>query len=143
MKFDVKVEGFKEMDRALDELPKSIGKAILRRVALAALQPMRAKADALAPKKTYVLADSIDVSTRARGARRAKGSEVEAFMGPASSARSITQEFGSFKEPAQPYMRPAWDWGKSALLEFIKKALWAAIAKSAARLARKTAKYRR
>jgi HK97 gp10 family phage protein len=40
-------------------------------------------------------------------------------------------EFGTSRQPAQPYMRPAWDSTKQAVLENIRAALWAEILRRA------------
>jgi hypothetical protein len=34
---------------------------------------------------------------------------VEIYVGPGSMAQAITEEFGTVREAAHPYMRPAWD----------------------------------
>lgn len=146
MKFKVKTSGFKELDDALGQLPKATGKNVLRRAALAALEPMQEAAAAKAPEDTGWLSGDIDTSTRlTRRQRRTakKASTVEVYMGPGSSPRSIVQEFGSADQPAQPYMRPAWDGGKEQLLDDVKETLGAEIDKAAARVARKAARLRK
>ena len=49
------------------------------------------------------------------------------------------QEFGTVKDPRQPYLRPAWDAERIGVLEGIKEDLWAEIEKAAARRARRAA----
>lgn len=86
-----------------------------------------------------------------RGARRAaKGSgeipHIELFMGPEKAAtkdeaiKAWAQEFGTSTMAATPYMRPAWDQDKGAMLERLKKDLWfevsAAVVKAQARQAK-------
>lgn len=87
-----------------------------------------------------------------RDARRAKGigeSFAEAFMGPAKggkrdSIKAVVQEFGSRKQAAQPYLRPAFDAEAQNVIGNIKAELSAEIDKAAkrarARAARKAAK---
>ena len=47
MKTTMKLEGFRELDKALGELPKATGKNVLRKVGRKALEPMRADAEEL------------------------------------------------------------------------------------------------
>jgi HK97 gp10 family phage protein len=155
----VKVEGLREVDAALGELGKATGRNVMRRVALARLEPMAEEARRLAPDDPNTrgrdLAKSIAVSTRllkvnqSRAANiraRAGRAEVEAHMGPAgvggknAPPQGSLQEFGTKNHPPQPFMRPAWDGGKDALLEGIADDLWAEISKAAARQAKKAAR---
>lgn len=139
----VRVDGLKELDKALGELSKATARNTLRRALTSAAEPMRAAAVRNAPMDTGELKRSIKLSskidnrtgkaefaatmkaggTRAqaaqalRDARREKGigeSFAEVFMGPEKggkrlSIKAIVQEFGSEKQAAQPYMRPAFD----------------------------------
>src|SRR5690606_41921919 len=63
-KVTVKIEGLKELDRALGQLPKSAAKATLRKVLKEAAEPVARLARQKAPKDEYHLHESIDVSTR-------------------------------------------------------------------------------
>lgn len=149
----VSVEGLREVAAALGDLGKATGRNVMRRVALARLEPMAEEARRLAPDDPDTggndLKTSIAVSTKlgkrqARINRRSK-SEAEAYMGPAGPAgkvppQGIQQEFGNKNHPPQPFMRPAWDGGKDALLEGIADDLWAEISKAAARQAKKAAR---
>ena len=144
----VKLEGFRELEKALRELPKSTGKATLRRVARGALEPLAARAAALAPERTGRLGFSIAVSEkRTRRARKEEGKRPDGItmsMGPAAGLGTLNyaafDEFGTIDTPPQPYMRPAWDAGASGALDYVKENLAAEIGKSADRLARKKAK---
>lgn len=60
----VRLEGFRELEAALRELPKATGKNVLRRVAKGALQPMADEAAAKAPRRSGALAYSIIVSEK-------------------------------------------------------------------------------
>ena len=149
----VSVDGLREVDAALGELGKATGRNVMRRVAIARLEPMAEEARRLAPDDPDTdgndLKTSIAVSTRL-GKRQGKlnrgsKSEAEAHMGPAGPGGNVPpqgtqQEFGNKNHPPQPFMRPAWDGGQDALLEGIKDDLWAAIEKAAARQAKKAAR---
>lgn len=72
---------------------------------------------------------------------KASGSSahVELFMGPQrakdkrTAIKQIVQEFGTRKMQANPYMRPAWDRDKNALLQRVQHELWREIRKTVAR----------
>jgi HK97 gp10 family phage protein len=146
----VSVEGLREVDAALGDLGKATGRNVMRRVALARLEPMAEEARRLAPVEDTDLRDSIAVSTKLAGyakrLNRHSKSEAEAHMGPAGAGgkkappQGSLQEFGTNNHPPQPFMRPAWDGGKDALLEGIADDLWAEISKAAARQAKKAAR---
>ena len=163
-KTTVKVEGLKELRRALIELPKATQGAVLRRTLLKAAAPMAAKAAAMAPRDTGQLATEIDASPRltarqrrlaGKGAvkqadgsfRSAKSTGAEVHMGPAATdgqaapdPAGLMQEFGTRHNVAQPFMRPAWDAEKGRALETIRTELAAEIARAAQRAARTLAR---
>ena len=147
MKTMVRVEGLKELDKALGELPKATAKNALRRVGRKALKPMRDAAEAKAPELEGHLKTSIIVGSRltTRQAREHRKmfkddrASVEIFMGPNNPA-AVPQEFGTVNHGPQPFMRPAWDAHKGQLLDDIKADLWTEIEKASKRLAKKRAK---
>lgn len=148
----VKIHGLREVERALRDLPKATGKAAMRRVLKAGGEPIAQAARQRAPVDVGNLRESIDVSTRlsrsqrsgpvmtAAGWRNASKSGVVMYVGPGTQPQAITQEFGTFKEPPQPFMRPAWDAERENALGIIRDSLWAEIEKAAARHARKLAR---
>ena len=144
-KTTVKIEGLKELDRALGQLPKSTAKAVTRQVLRDAAEPMARAARQLAPRDEYHLYESIDVSTRLNRRQRAMHRETaaetfsEMFVGTNNPA-GVQQEFGNERHGAQPFMRPAWDAEKMPTLDRISNSLWLRIEQAAARLARKAAK---
>ncbi len=144
----VKLTGFREVERALREIPKATGKNVLRRVAKGALEPLADSASAKAPRDEGRLAFSISVgekrTRRVRtGFQRLTG--IEMAMGPGNTLPGVLQyasfvEFGTVDTPPQPYMRPAWNSGADRTLEYIKDNLWREIDKAAAKVAVKRAK---
>jgi HK97 gp10 family phage protein len=144
----VKVEGLKEIEAALKELPRSTGKSVLRRVLRKRAQPIADAAQARAPRDEGQLQASIGIGTkltkRQRGAHRKMfkndKASVEVFVGAGGLPQAITQEFGTVDHGPQPFMRPAWEAGKDELLEGLKDDLWTEIEKAAKRHARKTAR---
>lgn len=149
MRTVVKVEGLKELDKALAELPKATGKAVLRRVMKSAAQPMAETAERLAPRDEGTLALSIGVSTKLTKRQRAQHrkmfrndrASVEMFVGAGGLPQAHIQEFGAENnQTPQPFMRPAWDQHKDQILDDISRSLGDEIAKAAMRLARKAAR---
>lgn len=141
-KTTVKVEGLRELDRALGELPKSTAKAVTRQVLKDAGEPIARAARQAAPRDEMHLYESIDVSTRL--SRRQRGLHLdenkptfqEMFVGTNNPA-GVQQEFGNHRHGAQPFMRPAWDANKISTVKLISDGLWVSIEKAAKRLAKK------
>lgn len=141
---EVKLEGFRELHDALGQLPKATERAVLRRIATKALEPMRDQARQLVPVDEGNLRDSITIGTKLnRNARKAARADpvdgVRVFMGT-SNRNGVPREYGSWRTAAQPFMRPAWHTGKRAALAFIMTELGGEIARTATRLAKRAAK---
>lgn len=135
----VKIEGLREVDAALGQLGKATGRNVMRRVAIKRLQPIADEMKANAPVDQSDLRDSIIVTTK-NPKRNRKQSEVEAHAGPGRHPQAHLQEFGTAHHAPQPFVRPAWDGGKDALLEGITDDFWTEIEKAAARQAKKAAR---
>jgi HK97 gp10 family phage protein len=148
----VRVDGLRELERALAELPKATGKNVLRRVLLKRGQPVADAMQAMAPDDPRTggkdLKSSIGVSTklskRQAGLHRKMFANdkaaVEVFVGAGALPQAHLQEFGTAHHGPQPFARPAWDAGKGPLLDGLKDDIWAEIKKAAERLAKKQAK---
>lgn len=151
MKQTVQVDGLKELDEALGQLKKSTAKGVLRRVGLKALSPVAAVAKNLAPVDEGALRESIGVGTKLtrrqaklhKNAIRSGASDasfVEVFVGAGGLPQATLREFGGDGHPPDPYMRPAWEQNKHAVLETIKTDLWSEIQKTAQRAARRASR---
>ncbi len=147
MKVTVKVDGLRELDAALGQLPKATAKAVLRRVAVKALQPFdrrwRQIAEAHKLTGSYVTSGGVGTKLTKRQARlnrkRDDKSFAEVFAGP-NDPSAVPGEFGTHDQRARPSVRPAWDAEKDGALTSVKGQLGAAIEKAAARLAKRNAK---
>lgn len=148
----VRLDGFREFDRALGQLPKATARNVLRRTLMKAAKPIDDDASARAPFLQGGLQRSVVAGTRltasqrtggpkltANGYRSAAKNSVEVHVGTKLS-KGIFMEFGTFKDAAQPFMTPAWEANKNHALDIIKANLKTEIEKSAARLAKKRAK---
>lgn len=134
----IRTVGFKELEDNLFRMKSSTAKSAVRASMKEAFEPMARDARAKAPVLTGGLKEDIDVTSRGRPPAP-KNSPVEMLMGPKGGAKSIVSEFGSFKDVAQPYMRPAWDGGNMRMLDEFGALLFARVEKSLARSARKAA----
>jgi HK97 gp10 family phage protein len=166
MTMTISTSGFRALDQALAELPKSTARSVLIRTLKKAGQPIADEASRLAPVDTGKLRDRIIVSARLknkvggaefaaamraglgkaaavsalRQARRdaGGGSFAEMFVGPARGVLAYAHlvEFGTVKNPPKPFMRPAWDGNKRQALDIIRRELGTEIIMAAKRLAR-------
>lgn len=137
----IQLHGHKELDRALRELPKAVGRAALQRALKRAGEPVRAAAEALAPRATGELAESMEIRATLKASQRRgriKGGPVEMFIG-STDPKAHLLEFGTSKMPAQPFMRPAWDANKDRVLRTLKDEIWRSLATAARRLAKQAA----
>lgn len=138
-----RVEGLKELEEALKELPRATARSTLRRTLIVAAQPIARAGEAYAPRRTGELAQSYTVGSRlSRRQRRLhkKESQVEVFVGPTAHPKSVQTEFGNAHQAAEPHLRPAWDGNVMGVLDRIRQILAEQIEKTRTRLARKAAR---
>lgn len=141
-----RIEGLKELDQALVDFadewgPKKV-KPLLTRVLKKEGQVIADAGEALAPKLTGGLARSYSVGTklsRRQKKQSTKESDVEVYIGPAPSAKSVQTEFGNAHQAAEPHLRPAWDGNVKKVLTGITGSLSAEITKTTTRLAKREA----
>jgi HK97 gp10 family phage protein len=147
----VEVKGLRELEQQLDKLTRAGAKGAARRASLKALQPMADLAASLAPDDASTpvpdLHTSIKVSTKVKAGRSLKRvfegpTQVNTYMGPTAEGypQAIYQEFGTVKMQPRPYMRPAWDQDRLALLGRLKANLWDEVTKSISRAAARAAR---
>lgn len=146
MNVSAKVDWLIGSDKALAEVgTKATQKNILVRTLKKAAKPIDDTASNMAPIDTGKL--QISVITGTQLTRRQKSSAykagklgvAEVHVGTAMS-RGLFQEFGTYKMPASPFMRPAWDARRDEAQSIIATELWVEIKKAADRAARKRAK---
>lgn len=137
------IEGLKELDEALAELPRATGKNTLMRALIKAGQPVADDAANSARRLSGALQRSFGVSqklSRRQKSQHKKESTVEVFAGPGALAQAITEEFGTAHSGPHPTLRPSWDANRMKVLESIKDDLAIEIEKARERLARKAAR---
>lgn len=146
MNVTVKVEGGKELDFALSELPKATSRNTLQRALKKGGEKVR---DAWQPRvpvlsgqyaRSIVVGPSSKLTSRQKKDVKKEGKHfAEIHVGTADPAGQ-QNEFGNINMPANPSARPAWDGTKDGVLAGIAKDLGEEIEKSRARLARKAAR---
>jgi HK97 gp10 family phage protein len=137
-KFEV---DFSEIDAMLSELPKAMGKTVVRNALKKAAKPIKDAAAEGAPggiKKSMKIDDK-------RGGKRVKSKKaVYMFVGPTEPHAHLV-EFGTGpryhksgkyvgKMPPNPFMRKAWDSMKDRAFEILKEELSNELMKAAKRL---------
>lgn len=136
-----KIDGLKELDRLLTELPKATARNVLLRTLKKEGQPMADAESALAPHgATGQLAESPAVSTKLTRRQRKlnpKQSDVEVYVGPTPHPKSVQTEFGNRHQAAEPHLRPAFDGTVMRVLDGIRDTLTSEIDKAVKRLAKK------
>jgi HK97 gp10 family phage protein len=152
VKTTVRVDGLRELDAALgalaEEYGKAAGKAVLRRVADQALQPMAEAARQLAPDDPDTQGRDLRASIAVGGkltkrqaaiARKDQNkATVTRYMGTADVA-GVPQEFGTVNHGPQAFMRPAFDQHALGAIDIVAKELGPEIEKTAARIAKRRA----
>lgn len=123
------------------DLKATTAKGVGRRVLKKAAEPVRAKAEQLAPKESGDLAAAISISTKARK-RKVPPGTVEVYIGVSTDEGQVAtqQEFGNEDHAAQPFLRPAWIPLRFQVLNSIGDGLMVETNKSVARARRKAAK---
>jgi HK97 gp10 family phage protein len=150
MSITVRTEGFAELERELERIGRTTAqKASLRRALRKAAEPLAAIAQGMAPVGgTGALSTSVGIGTRLSNRQqrqhrrmfRDDRAAVEVFVGAGPLASAHTQEFGTINHAPQPFMRPAWDQDKMALLERLKAEIRADIERTVARAERRAAR---
>jgi len=163
--FSFELEGLKELDDMLRQLPKAMGKAVLRKVLNKAALPIQVAAKAHVPRSetrnikgiAYSggnLAESIVITPRLkksqrRGQRLAKD-EIVVYVGSTAPHAHLV-EFGTAERyrksgghtgamPAFPFLTVAWDSTKKKALRIIRDELETELVKAASRLRKKAVK---
>ncbi len=142
MKFSIAAPGLKELQKELKKLPDEISVKFVKQAMTKAVKPIVTRATAAAPVDTGRLQMLVGVSARIVKGIKGRQDRVDVRVGPlVSSKRQIANklkkkaegkiqgtvltsgawyghfvEYGTTSQPAQPFLRPAFDAGKE---EFI------------------------
>lgn len=158
MRVGMKLHGAKELEAALRALPDRLTKGVVERVLVKVGAPIADAYRANVRVRSGRLQAGIGISTRLSKRQRkgrAKSKTLsEAFVGAGPSRHAHLEEFGTgprYTEsgrytgqmPPGGSLRAAWEGGKEKALDEIGELLWQEIEKTAKRLGRKAAKFRR
>jgi hypothetical protein len=154
-----KVDGFRDIERALAQLPRGTAKGVARRAMKKELQPIANVANALWPSRTrtapFKITSRIDRGQLRDSYVKFGRSVVNMFVGAPGGKKGTphaqliefgtgprTTKAGAFRGSVspQPMLQPAWDMHRKGLLPGLGKRLWDEIAKTQARRAAKAAK---
>jgi len=155
MTIKLKVEGFREIERALLALPSGTAKGIARRAMRKELQPIADMANSLWPGKSrdvFRITSRLDRRQR-RDSQQIRGNSVlNLFVGATSGKDGHNEahllEFGTGPRftrngafrgaiSPRPMLQPAWDAHKAGLLPGLGNRLWEEIRKTIIRRERR------
>lgn len=149
MKVTFRIDGLRELELALTQLPKATARAALRRVGIKALQPMADIARELAPddpetggkdlRASITVGTSLNARQRKLQKRRDDKAFAEVYMGTADPA-GVPQEFGTVNHGPQPFMRPAYAREAENAIRIVAAELGGEIDKTVRRYAARQAK---
>lgn len=155
MSVSLKIEGAGDIERALAEMARGTAKGVMRRAMKTALEPVRDDADnsEFEIAVTSKLSESQQAEARADRAR----DRLTLYVGPvqedgSEAPHAIFPEFGTGPRfhatsgkyvgavMADPFMRPAWDANRAAVLAILRREVWTEIEKAVERARRKAAR---
>lgn len=134
MKVALTVFGGSDLSKRLAELSHSVSRSVQLAALKKGAEPIRDMAESLAPIDEQAppphLADNIIITTARASHLESEGlfDRVAVYIGPAVRFFwGYFQEFGTVKQPAHPFMRPAFDTQHRLSLQIIASELWIAI----------------
>lgn len=130
----INIQGLRELDAALAELPRAVERRVMGNAVRAGARVIASAAKQGVPVDTGALKKSIVV----RAGKRKRPGLVTALVGflrPRSRIAHLV-EYGTSHSAAKPFMRPALDGHGQEAAEKMKEALRAGIEREAAKLKR-------
>lgn len=110
-------DGVAEMAVALQGLRRALGGDVLQRCTAAAAQPILAEAQARAPVRTGQVRNSLQIASNFTPNSASSAVEV-AHSGPdGASHEAVFSEYGTSRQPARPFMRPAFEAAKDQAVQ--------------------------
>jgi len=139
MEYSFQVLGLAELDERLRVLPEAVRGQVLTQALLSAAEPIVTEARNRAPIRTDGKVKKIGKGARGRlpgflraSVRRARGGVKDTTatvqIGPAKAAfYGMFSEFGTSKQSARPWLRPAFEIAADAAVELLREKLAAGI----------------
>lgn len=121
------VTGNKKIDKRLRTLKATLARKIVRQALRKAMKPILQSAKDMAPRDSGDLALNIKL----KAGKRSRGAFILRIrtLGQHGYLASF-HEFGTFKQPPRPFMRPAFDMHKDSSRALMLTEVWAGIRKS-------------
>lgn len=124
MSWGVRVTGLADLKLRLSGASEITDPSVVQPALLAGGEPVAEAARSIVRQRSGRLEQSIDVGTELSSHQADDGETGPvAYIGPASMAEAITEEFGTLHEAPHPYLRPAWEQQQGAAVEAIADAL--------------------
>ncbi|WP_267348134.1 HK97-gp10 family putative phage morphogenesis protein [Sphingomonas sp. GM_Shp_2] len=122
MKVKVTSTGTKDIARRLDAMSKALQRKTIIPVLIKNTRPIADDMRDKAPRRSGQLANSVAVSTRLSPHQATVNEPIaqfEVYVGPGPLPQAIQEEFGNDHQPAEPFIRPAYDAGVDRALRGI------------------------
>ena len=152
MTIKMKIDGFRELERALLDLPRGTSIGVARRVMKKQLTPVQKMADDLWPgaNEAYMISSRVSRRQQPQSLAKFERGVVNMFIGSHEPHAHLVEfgtgprytRNGSYRGAMSPMpsLQPAWDAHRRKILAGLGADLWAEIEKTVARRARRAAK---
>ncbi len=131
---DISVFGDKELDWKFAQLGYAVQKKLVKSSLMFGAEIVKSRADELAPKDSGRLSSTLNIVPIKTSKKNGIGFKVETgtrtdleIPADATGYYPITQEFGSSKTPAKPYIRPATEQSRSEVLSLMEDDIRSAV----------------
>ena len=125
MGFNITVFGEKELNRRFQELPQKVQRKILKGSLKEGAEMVLEQTQANAPVDTGLTKESFELEN-IKG-RNKVGWKIVSNPEVIPDARVIAQEYGTSKDPAHPFMRPAVETCREAVVQSIEQDVKSAV----------------
>lgn len=136
--FNVKITGAKELDKLLQKLPTRMSRKIVRAALRAAAKPILKDAKAGIPKKSKQNTGKTRRDLKVRNVPNSNPLSVVVAGSRSTGGRDYIMrflEFGTVKQAARPFLRPAFDKNAEKALRILAEEVRQRLLKETAKLA--------
>lgn len=140
MDVEFKLEGFKELDALLTQLPDEIAKKVVEQTVRAGAKVVLDAAKLKVPVRTGRLKKSLSIKKNTAAFKNygsvkyAVGANLSARKGTTAPHAHLV-EFGTVKTAAKPFLRPALEENREKVFSVFRSMLWTGIEREAGILA--------
>lgn len=141
MKVTTKVDGLKELDRALNQLPDKVHNRVLQSAVTSSIRKARKAIKTAAPRGAVPSQASEQYGPLHKnlkvGKARTKKSRKSAFVSTGKAFWGYFLEYGTRSIPARPWFVPAFERSQAAMMDELKLKLRKGIDKQFAKMVKK------